>query len=77
MDPRYLKQGDVNFALAHASEEAGELCAAIGKTLRWGLYSVNPELPPAQQETNCIWVRREMADLRSALDRLEAELDAS
>lgn len=75
-DPRFIRTGDVNFALAHAAEEAGEVIAAIGKSLRWGLESVNPLLPPAEQETNRQWVRREMIDLRAALDRLEAELDA-
>jgi hypothetical protein len=29
---------------------------ALGKTLRWGLYSVNPELPPVQQTLNWKWV---------------------
>lgn len=74
MDARFLKPGDAHFALAHVAEECGELCAAIGKTLRWGLDSVNPLLPVAEQETNAAWVIREMADLRSALDRLEAEM---
>jgi hypothetical protein len=76
-DPRFIKTGDVDFALAHAAEEAGEFVAAIGKTLRWGLDSVNPLLPPDQQETNQAWVLREMADLRDALDRLETELEAA
>lgn len=74
VDFRYIRTGDVHFALAHAAEEAGELVSAIGKTLRWGLNSVNPELPPEQQETNRAWVLREMADLRGSLDRLETEL---
>ena len=74
-DPRFFREGDVAFALAHAAEESGELVAAIGKTLRWGLDSVNPLLPTDQQETNGAWVRREMVDLRAALDRLEIELD--
>lgn len=87
-DPRFIRTGDVNFALAHASEECGELMvevgglvAAIGKTQRWGLDSVNPLLPPAEQEANRDWVRRqidgvrrEVSDLIGALDRLEAEL---
>jgi len=87
MDPLYLRPG-VDFALAHTVEECAEVgealalflsisrtLAAIGKTQRFGLASVNPELPPAQRETNEAWLRREMADLRGALDRMEAALD--
>jgi hypothetical protein len=76
-DPRYLRPGDLPFALAHAAEEAGELLAAIGKTLRWGADSVNPLLPPDQQETNREWILREIPDLQGALDRLIVELGAS
>lgn len=73
-DPRFLRTGDVNFAMAHAAEEAGEFLAALGKSLRWGLNSVNPLLPPSEQETNRAWLLREMSDLRGALDRLEREM---
>jgi hypothetical protein len=74
MDARYLRPG-FDFALSHAIEEAGEFLAAAGKTGRWGRYSYNPELPADQQETNEDWLRREMADLRGSLDRLEAALN--
>ena len=73
MKPDYLRPG-VDFALAHAIEEAGEFLAAAGKTQRWGRQSVNPELPPTEQETNEAWLLREMDDLRGALDRLHAAL---
>jgi len=63
-----------DFAIGKAIEEAGEFLAAAGKTLRWGLESYNPELPKAQRETNEAWMRREMADLRGALDNLDEEL---
>ena len=64
--------------LGYVVEEAGEVCAAIGKTLRWGLESVNPELEPCEQETNRDWVLRELRDLTGAIEILEAELhDAS
>jgi hypothetical protein len=69
MNPKYLRQGFA-FALAHAVEEAGEFLAAAGKTLRWGKESVNPELPEAEQETNGVWLGRELADLQGALGRL-------
>lgn len=73
-DQKYMRPG-LNFAAGKAIEEAGEFMAALGKTIRWGWYSVNPELPRAQQETNLVWVKREMADLRGALDNLEHELE--
>ena len=75
MDSKYLRPG-FDFALAHAIEEAGEFLAAAGKTQRWGRDSVNPELAPEQQERNDDWLRRELADLQEALDRLETELQA-
>lgn len=74
-DPKYMRAG-LPFAVGKATEEAGEFLAAIGKSLRWGWDSYNPELPPAQRETNEAWVRREMDDLRMALDNLDRELDA-
>jgi len=73
-DPRYMRPG-INFAVGKTIEEAGELCAALGKTLRWGWWSVNPELPPHQRETNFLWVEREIADVRGALDNLEREMN--
>src|SRR5688572_3544022 len=42
-DPKYMRPG-LDFAVGKATEEAGEFLAAIGKTLRWGWFSVNPEL---------------------------------
>jgi len=72
-DSKYLRPG-VDFCMAHVVEEAGELMAALGKTMRWGLWSFNPELPTEQREPNIEWVKREIADLRAALDRFEAEL---
>lgn len=73
---KYMQPG-INFAMGKAVEEAGEFLAAMGKTMRWGWDSVNPELPPVEQETNAMWVRREMADLRGALDNLEREMEAN
>src|SRR5712691_4810636 len=72
-DPRYMRPG-LNFARAKTIEELGELQAALGKSLRWGWDSHNPELPPDQRESNEAWVKREMADVRDALDNLEHEL---
>lgn len=72
-DPKYMRPG-LDFAVGKAIEEAGEFLAAMGKTLRWGWQSYNPELPPAERETNAAWVRREMVDLREALNNLEREM---
>ena len=72
---RYMRAG-VDFAVGKTVEELGELQAALGKTLRWGWDSYNPELPQAERETNESWVRREIADVRGALDNLEKELAA-
>lgn len=66
MQERYRSK-DAKQALAHLVEEAGEMLAAAGKTLRWGPQSVNPELPPEQQETNIDWLNREIADVEQAI----------
>lgn len=73
--PKYMRPG-LDFAVGKAVEEAGEFLAAIGKTLRWGWMSANPELPLEDRETNVLWVQREMKDLRGALDNLQSEIDS-
>jgi hypothetical protein len=73
-DEKYMRPG-LNFAMGKAIEEAGEFLTAMGKTMRWGWSSYNPELPYHEQEPNALWVRREMADLRAALDNLEHWMD--
>lgn len=72
---KYMRPG-LDFAVGKVVEELGELQAAIGKSLRWGWDSANPELPPSEQESNQRWVRREIADVRHALDNLEKEMEA-
>ena len=54
--------------IGYLIEECGELLAAVGKTLRWGLDSYNPELPPEERETNRQWVLRELNDVRRAVE---------
>lgn len=73
---KYMRPG-LDFAVGKTVEELGELQAALGKTLRWGWSSVNPELPPREQEPNASWVQREIADVRAALDNLEKEMEAN
>lgn len=76
-DPKYMRPG-LPFAIGKATEEMGELLSAIGKSLRWGWHSYNPELPSTEvRETNAEWVRREMKDVRGALDNLEREMNIS
>lgn len=74
-DPKYMRAG-IDFAIGKTIEECGELCAALGKTMRWGWASVNPEIPEIKRETNATWVKREIADVRGALDNLEKEMEA-
>lgn len=74
-DQKYMRPG-LDFAVGKTVEELGELQAAIGKTLRWGWWSVNPEVPAGDQESNFLWVQREVADVRGALDNLEKEMIA-
>lgn len=72
-NPKYMRPG-LDFARGKAIEELGELQAALGKSLRWGWESYNPELPVDQRESNADWVRREIADVRAAIDNLEREM---
>lgn len=65
-DPRYMRDG-TDFAIGKLIEELGELQAALGKMLRWGPDSVNPELPPNLQETNRDWIDREIEDVLAAI----------
>jgi hypothetical protein len=49
-------------------EECGEVLAAVGKTLRHGVDSCNPELPRGSAELNGNWILRELDDLKFAAD---------
>lgn len=66
--------------LAWLVEEAGEVQAAVGKSLRWGLDSYNPELPAEERELNGDWILRELRDLEEAIhtvrETLHIELQA-
>ncbi len=59
--------------LGYLVEEAGEVLAAAGKTLRWGPESINPELP-CQAEKNGDWVLRELDDLDRAIRLVRDDL---
>ena len=68
-DEKYIKGLNIDQRLAHCVEECGEILAAMGKTQRWGMLSVNPELPPKDQERNIEWMLREWKDLKEAMGR--------
>lgn len=68
--PQYRSK-NIEQGIAHVMEECGELLAAYGKAKRWGWQSVNPELPPDQQETNQEWWMRELRDLKKAINSFE------
>lgn len=59
--------------LGYLVEECGEVMAAVGKSIRWGLDSSNPELPPPS-ETNRCWIYRELEDLKRAIKFVEDAL---
>lgn len=61
----------VDQKLGYLVEECGETMAAVGKTLRWGLYSYNPEIPTEDREFNKDWIKRELKDLRRAIRIVE------
>lgn len=63
---------DLNGAIAHLIEECGEVLAAAGKSVRFGLDSVNPLIPENERETNAAWLWREMDDLEKAITALKA-----
>jgi len=68
-NPAYEPTSD-EARLSYLVEEAGEMLAAAGKTLRYGLASYNPE-PGSSGETNAAWLTRELADLKLAIELVE------
>jgi hypothetical protein len=60
--------------LGHLVEEFGEVLAAIGKIMSFGWYSVNPLLPPEEQEANIDWFLRELDDAELAIRRLREKI---
>ena len=69
INPRYAST-TIEQAVAHLAEELNEAATACAKSLRFGLEMVNPELAPQDQETNLVWLRREMRDVRASYKRL-------
>jgi len=54
--------------LAILAEEAGEVVQAVGKILRHGYGSYNPDAP--DEGNNCTMLEREIADLYGAVNRM-------
>ena len=73
-DARYFQSG-FDKQLSHLIEECGEVLAAAGKTQRWGVTSVNPLLTQDKQEKNIDWLKREIADLKLVIGRLEDTME--
>lgn len=75
-DSKYMRPG-LEFAIGKAVEEMGELQQALGKTIRFGWSSTNPELPDCEQVSNHSWVQAELQDVRKAIKNLELEMKAA
>lgn len=75
MKPQY-EPHTVQQTLGYLIEECGEVLAAAGKSLRWGLDSTNPEIEGDDDllETNEEWLLREMVDLEGAIQRMRRML---
>lgn len=69
MDARFLPVG-FDDQLSHVIEECGEVLAAAGKLQRFGKLSTNPLLPVSEQETNIVWLHRELTDAHIAISKL-------
>ena len=73
MKPQY-EPTTLEQKLGYLVEECGEVMAAVGKSIRWGIESFNPELPAEERETNRDWILRELQDLKGAISRVEKRL---
>jgi len=60
--------------LGYLIEECGEVLQAAGKSIRWGLNSYNPELPPNERIDNAEWLKSELQDLKLAIELIEQML---
>lgn len=72
MKPEYKPKTLVQ-KLGYLIEECGELQSALGKTIRWGLDSYNPELDEPNRKLNRTWIREEIQDIKRAIRFLEED----
>lgn len=61
--------------LGYLVEKCGGVLQAAGKALRSRCGSVHPEPPRKEQETDGRWLRREVAKLNAAIERIESGLE--
>lgn len=73
MHPKFLPK-DLAGKLDHVQEECGEVIVAVAKIKRFGILSVNPNIPVSQQITNKDHLLDELQDLRAAISAVEMEL---
>lgn len=64
--PEYVPKTMVA-VLGKLSEECGEIVKAVGKTLRFGLLSSNPDVPPEKRRTNQEAILQEIEDLEATI----------
>jgi NTP pyrophosphatase (non-canonical NTP hydrolase) len=69
------ESSDLLTKLGYLVEEAGEVLAAAGKTLRWGTHNYNPLLPVSERELNKDWLLRELTDLEYASNLVRKQLE--
>lgn len=78
-DPQTTKskyiRNDLGSIVGHLIEECGEVLAAAGKSIRWGLASYNPEIAVEDREDNLAWLRREISDLKAVINRFEKRME--
>lgn len=74
MKPKYEPK-TVAQTLGYLIEECGEVLAATGKTIRWGVDSANPDIRLDHRESNRDWILRELKDLEGAVMRAREALD--
>lgn len=66
--------GELQTELGNVQSKLGHLSQALGKTLRWGPDSSNPELPVLKRESNQDWINRAIMEVAPTLPPLMAEL---
>lgn len=71
-DPKYMREG-YWFAVGKLVEELGELQQVLGKTLRFGPDSYNPEVAYSDREYNSDMIAREIEDVLGAIENYQIE----
>lgn len=69
--PKCHKLYDTQSPMEPPIKKPGEVQAALGKSVKWGMKSYNPELPEDQREYNFQWILKELKDLKRAIRFVE------